>query len=241
MGARNGLLSLAVLALAAAPNAWAEPPKLEIKAELTPKNGFVIYTPPADVVSIKYKSLSGLVPFPAEILKDARSLVISTEGKAKGRYKFYAVGANAKGEQADADFEIVIGDAPKPPPTPPQPEPPAPDLSPLAKKLAEAYATETAADRRERLVALCEVFAGAVTMIDSTGYTTVGEFSEGVTKLRKDKVGDSLLAVRKAIGVHLNTELGDGSGVDNAALTAEVRAKYKKAYTAVSAALKELK
>lgn len=238
MRARHAVTSLVLLALAV-PVSRAEPPKLAIPAELIPKNGYATYTPPADVVSIKYKSLSGLFPVPAEILGDKRVLCVPTAREEKGRYKFYAVGSNAKGELADCDFEIVIGDAPKPPPgpKPPDPKPPEPDpLSPLAKKFAEAYAKETAADRRERLAALVEVMAWATLNADKPAYDTTADLTAAVSKYRTEKIGDALPAVRAAIGNHLN----DKFGKDPFKLNADTRTRVVTAYSEVAVALREV-
>ena len=223
-----------VLALAAALGS-AAPPKLDVPPELKPVDGYVTYSPPADVFSAVYVSKDGLSPFPAAFLKDSRSLVLPTKGEKPGRYGFTLVASNDKGEQARADFVVVIGDAPAPP-GPIPPDPPKPPLSPLAKSLADAFATETAPDRRERLAALIEVMAAAVGLADSGSYADTAALAAEVTKRRTAAVGDALPAVRKAIGGHLNTALG------TAVLTLDSanKAKVMTAYADVASALREV-
>jgi len=105
----------------------AQPPKLDIPKELTPVQGYVIYTPSGDTVkSVTYVSLTaGIYPMPTAILADKRMFVIDASRIPVGRYDFVAVGASPTGEQATASFTVVIGDAPLPP-VPPGPNPPVP-------------------------------------------------------------------------------------------------------------------
>lgn len=106
-----------------APLAWGQPPALEIPSEVRPAGQYCTLVPKTDAVSVSYVGLSGLDPVPSSLLKDARTFLLDTRGLAVGRYRFAAVGASKTGEQARADFDVVIG---TPPPTPPGPTPPGP-------------------------------------------------------------------------------------------------------------------
>lgn len=119
----------AALVLASAALAGAAPPALEIPAEVRPVQGYARVGPKTDAVSVTYVALDGLFPFPSEELKDPRRFVLPTTGVRAGRYRYVAVAASKDGEQATAEFVVVVGDAPNLPPiTPgPQPEPTPPD------------------------------------------------------------------------------------------------------------------
>lgn len=130
---RLSLIPLALLHLFAAV-AVAAPPKLTIPTEAKPVGGYVRFTPETDAVSVTYVSLDGLDPFPSEELKDGRRFLLPTNGVAEGKYRFVAVAASKDGEQARADFVVVVGTGPPPakpgpiiappPTTPTDPKPP---------------------------------------------------------------------------------------------------------------------
>ena len=119
----------AAVCLLAAAAALAAPPALGIPPEVKPVQGYARVSPKTDAVSVVYVALDGLFPFPSEELKDARRFVLPTTGVKAGRYRYVAVAASKGGEQATAEFVVVVGDAPNLPPiTPgPQPEPKPPD------------------------------------------------------------------------------------------------------------------
>ncbi|HEY1186605.1 MAG TPA: hypothetical protein VGE74_03060 [Gemmata sp.] len=236
MRARYGAILAVALALFPA---WvcAAPPALEIPAEVKPQQGYATVEPKTDAASVTYIALDGVFPFPSRLLKDARTFVLPAGGLKSGRYRFVAVAASKEGEQATAEFVVVIGDtpAPGPPPPGPQPDPPAP-ADPLVKLLGDAYATETAADKRERCRALADVMRFGVTAANDPAVTLNVNVAAAVTAERKDKVGESLPAVRKVIGQHLGGELGDAPK----ALDADLRAKTAAVYTKLARALDEV-
>jgi hypothetical protein len=116
--------------LLAASAALAAPPALDIPAEVRPVQGYARVSPKTDAVSVTYVSLDGLYPFPADELKDPRRFVLPVGGVKAGRYRYVAVAASKDGEQATAEFAVVVGDAP-PGPTPPGPTPPDPAPVPV--------------------------------------------------------------------------------------------------------------
>lgn len=102
---------------------------LTIPAEVRPSGQYVTLVPDTDAVSILYVGLVGVEPIPSAVLRDPRMFLLDTRGLPAGRYPFAAVAAGKGGEQARADFAVVIG-APGPPtpvPPGPGPTPPQPD------------------------------------------------------------------------------------------------------------------
>lgn len=123
---REVLLSLAVVALASA--VLAEPPTIEIAAEVRPAGQYALFQPRTTAVSIEYVGMSGVDAVPSMILKDPKTFFMDTRGLKAGRYKFIAVGASNTGEQARAAFTVVVGDIPPGPGPDPDPDPkPDPD------------------------------------------------------------------------------------------------------------------
>lgn len=115
--------ALLLVLLLAAP-VMAAPPKLTIPAEVKPTGQYAVVTPESDAASIVYVGLDGLEPFPAALLADKRVFVLDTFGKKAGRYRFAAVAASKDGEQARADFTLIIEGATPPPPDKPPPDSP---------------------------------------------------------------------------------------------------------------------
>jgi hypothetical protein len=85
------------------------PPVLDLPAEVRPVNGYARLTPKTDAVSIRYVALDGVYAFPPEELKDGRRFVLPAAGLKDGRYRFVAVAAGKTGEQAEAEFVVVVG------------------------------------------------------------------------------------------------------------------------------------
>lgn len=230
MGGKH-VLSLAVLVVGAP--AWAAPPKLEVPSEVRPAGEYARFTPVTDGSSVLYVGLSGLDPFPTEELKDGKRFLLPVRGVPAGRYKFAAVAANKAGEQSRADFVVVVGDAPAPVPPGPDPVIPPVPVDPLVKLLADAFGTEAAPDKRERVRALADVMREAARLSDRADLDTNAALTAAVTVERRAKVGESLPAVRKAIGAYMGGEFSP----DPFTLNGESRAKFKAAYSKLAAAL----
>lgn len=127
------LLSLALLA-GCAITASAAPPTLELPAEASPVNGYVIVAPKTDAVSVTYVALDDVFPFPSDQLKDARAFVLPAAGLAEGRYRFVAVAAGKGGEQTTKNLVVVIGKGGTvPPPKKKEPTDPVDPVEPDAK------------------------------------------------------------------------------------------------------------
>lgn len=117
------VLSLALL-VGCAVAASAAPPNLELPAEATPVNGYVIVSPKTDAVSITYVALDDVYPFPSDQLKDARTFVLPAAGLADGEYRFMAVAAGKGGEQTSKLLRVKIGKGGTiPPPKKKEPDP----------------------------------------------------------------------------------------------------------------------
>ncbi len=138
----------APLALLLAAVALAQPPSIEIPAEIRPAGQYVRVSPKTDAVAVAYVGLDGLDGVPSDLLKDGRLFLLDTRGLARGRYRFAAVAAGKTGEQARADFVVVIGDAPPNPPgpNPPTPDPPVPPV-PVPVTGLRVLIVEESADR----------------------------------------------------------------------------------------------
>lgn len=133
----------------------AAPPALVIPAEVKPLGDYAQWTPDAATTAkaITFVPLSGVDPFPANLLRDPRAFVLPTRGLPAGRYKFRAVGS-LNDEHAQAEFVVVIGDAPAPPPGP-TPGPAAPDgRFLLVKASREGAAKVTSANKAAEQAAL---------------------------------------------------------------------------------------
>lgn len=119
-----------LLTLLAALVAAAAPPALVVPDEVRPTGQYVRVSPKTDAVAVAYVGLDGVEPIPSDVLKDGRLFLLDARGLAPGRYRFAAVAASKEGEQARADFVVVIPGPPVPPtppgPTPPVPPPPGP-------------------------------------------------------------------------------------------------------------------
>jgi hypothetical protein len=123
-------VAIAGLVLSAA-SVLADPPALEVPAELRPAGQYAELAPKTDAASVVYVGLDGVDPIPARVLKDPTVFLLDTRGLAAGRYRFAAVAASRSGEQTRRDFVLVVGDAPGPGPGPaPRPPDPAPQPPP---------------------------------------------------------------------------------------------------------------
>lgn len=113
--------------------ALADPPKLDIPAEVKPSGQYAQFVPVTDAKSIIYVGLSGVDAVPSTLLRDPRTFLLDTRGMTAGKYRFSAVGSSKDGDQARVDFVVVIGNVPPgPDPKPPGPDPgPSPDTPPI--------------------------------------------------------------------------------------------------------------
>ena len=108
--------------------AQAEPPKLEIPAEIRPTGQYVTLLPKTDSAAITYIGLSGIDPLPSALLRDPRTFVLDSRGLKEGRYLFAAVGS-LKDEHTRVDFSVVVGNSPVVVnPTDPNPQVPQPGV-----------------------------------------------------------------------------------------------------------------
>jgi hypothetical protein len=158
---------LAVGLAVSAPLSAAAPPALKVPAEVKAEGEYVVVVPETDAVSVLYVALSGAESFPAAMLKDGKSFVLPVRGLAAGRYKFAAVAAGKTGEQARADFTVIVGTPPTPPPGPtPGPTPPTPprpdDGATGLRKASRDAAAGTPAAERAKLSAAQRSHASAV-------------------------------------------------------------------------------
>lgn len=224
-------IAWAVALMAVAP-AVAAPPTLKVPAEVRASEEYVRFTPETDARSVVYVGLSGVDPFPSEELKDARRFLLNTRGLPEGRYLFTAVAASDTGEQARANFVVVVG-------TPPKPPGPGP-TSPLADAVQKAFEKETSATKADDVKKLAAVFRQAAEKVTAAPATfTAGEFATLVAKSRTDAIDDRLPGVREPLSAEfVKLNLPDQP---NVVLTAEHRAAIKTLLTTFATILEGLK
>ncbi len=194
----------AVLLLALASPSWADPPPLEIPAEIKAQPGaWVVVSPKTTAAAVLYVGLDGLSAFPSSELKDPRKLVVAAPVVA-GRWRFVAVGT-LKDEMTETPFSIVVGDAPPTPPVPPTPPGPT---DPLTKTLQAAFDQETAPTRTTHLAALTALYRNAGPTCQRTDLKTAADLL-GVLKTAAGSLlpTDALPKLRGAIRDELNKTL----------------------------------
>lgn len=103
LGAICVALSMSAISLA-------EPPTLDIQPEIVASGHYVSFAPKTDAKSVIYIGLSGIEPFPSEMLKDGRSFLLPVSGLKPGYYKFIAIGVKDN-EVTRKDFKVKVGDA----------------------------------------------------------------------------------------------------------------------------------
>lgn len=103
-------------------------PELGIPTEIVPVGQYASLKPKTEAKAISYIGMSGVEPFPSDMLKDARWFVLDTRGLPEGRYLFQAVGS-LNDVHTRVAFTVVIGNAPPIPPNP-NPNPPNPTPTP---------------------------------------------------------------------------------------------------------------
>lgn len=105
--------------------ALSAPPKLVLPPEVRGDVGAFVPIPAVtDGKTVTWKVIDpGLNMFPAELLKDTKTAVVSSA--VAGRYRVIAVTAAGDEVSQFAETLVVIGNAAKPPPTDPPPQPPA--------------------------------------------------------------------------------------------------------------------
>lgn len=107
----------------------AQPPKLEIESVIEAKGDYVTLSPISDAAVIVYVGLSGIEPFPSDMLKDGKSFILPTRGLKPASYRFVAI-AVRQNEYTRKEFTVKVPGVPEPNPEPdPRPEPkPQPKL-----------------------------------------------------------------------------------------------------------------
>ena len=124
-------------ALLMAASALAQPPSIEIPAEVRPSGQYVTFQPKTDAVSVTYVGLDGIDPVPNSLLSSPTAFLLDVFGKPAKKYRFVAVAAGKDGKQTRVDFVVPIGTpttdpgqpglpVPGQPPTQPPPTTPAP-------------------------------------------------------------------------------------------------------------------
>lgn len=217
------------LLLLAAP-AGADPPRLQIPAEVSAHGDYATIVPDTDAVSVVYIGLSNVQPFPSAFLKDSRAFVLPTRGLSAGRYKFVAVGAGKGGEQAQEAFVVLVGDVPPVPPPDPVPVP----RDPLWPSMKAAYVADTTtANKTPCALQLASVFkvAGTTTAYDpaiqSMGdlFTTISRASQALVPL------PALQTTREVVGKELVAKLGSDA---TTALTPALRKAASEQFARMS-------
>lgn len=127
----RGLYRGPILAVALVPSLLCAAPPVEVPGEVTGEVGaFVAIRAKTDGKAVRFVPLdAGLNVFPADLLSDKKSTVVSSA--RPGRYRLLAYSSVKDDPTEPAVVVVVIGGAPAPPPKPvdpePKPKPPAPD------------------------------------------------------------------------------------------------------------------
>lgn len=195
-----------LILLLACPALWGAPPALKIDPEVKPAGQYARFTPGGDCVAVLYVGLSGVDPLPSDVLKDGRMFLLDTRGLAAGRYRFAAVGSSDKGEQARADFVVVVGDAPPGPGPGPGPTPPPMPDDAFGKALVSAWQA-TPQDERAKLALLAGLYKASAKDVKASDKAKVFDFYQAMAAARKTLVGDSLGTIRAAITKELDATL----------------------------------
>lgn len=168
-------LSLIVLLFVALPS-WAAP-RLVIPTVTPATSDYVQIMPDTDAAAVAYVGLSGVDPFPSNLLKDQRIFVLPTRGLAPGTYRFAAIGT-LDDEQTRTDFAVAIG---VPVPVPPGPTPPVPPVPPIPEPtdpfyqgLKTTWAQETHANRHARKTTLASYYRDAAKSAQNPANLTIG-------------------------------------------------------------------
>lgn len=190
--------------------------------------------------SVKFVPLSpALKVFPPDKLKDPLSTMVRA-GEAN-TYQLLAYTGTEDGPSDPLVITVTFG-PPQPgpnPPTPPVPPvpPPGPGVDPATlKALTAAYKREVAADTRERTKALAGAMSDAAKLAADAGITTNAVLAARVNKATTERVGDSVMELRKEIGELLKAEFP----TEVFTLTADRRKQFSAAYTRFALVLEEL-
>ncbi len=186
------------------------PPKpadtvLTIPAETRATSDYVRIVPTTNAAAVLYFGLSGVDPFPSELLKDGRVFCLPVRGLAAGRYKFIGVGTLSD-SQVRADFAVIVG-TPTPDPLPVPPTPPVP-ADTLQATLQSAYAADTFPGKDGLRALLAAIFRNAATTTSQDAkLTTTGALLSAMHTATAGLIGDGLPGVRAAIATELNAKL----------------------------------
>ena len=214
----------ALLRAAGSPGAVTLP--AEVRGEV---GAFVVIEAKTDGKSVRFVALDpGLSVFPPELLATKKATVIVAAKPGKFRILAYSAVGDEPSEPA---FCTVIIGTPGPDPGPT----PGP-TSPLTKALQTAFDGETQADKA-KLAVLVSTMEKAADMANLPALTTTGQLDSAVRAARMASLGDSLPAVRVAIGEYLAGKLP----TSDTALTPELRGAAGSAYNQVAEALKGVK
>lgn len=188
-GLYSNALSAVVGLLVVAAGAVAAPPTIEVPAEVKPVGEYVRFTPKGEIASVVYVGLSGIDAFPSEELKDPRRFLLNVRGLPAGRYLFAAVASSKDGEQARADFAVVVGDGTKPP------DPPGPGPTPPVDPFVASLKAAALADGwKAKLPDLAIRFSVAASRVD--GRETVGDLmNAAAAAMAGDKTPPAVRAV----------------------------------------------
>lgn len=121
---------------------YAQPPKLEIEKLIEAKGDYVTFVPITDATVVTYIGLSGVEPFPSEMLKDSKSFVLPIRGLKDNTYHFVAI-AIKQNDFTRREFSVKVGQAPQPPPDV-DPKPPIPEPKPKPDPALDDAPTTTA-------------------------------------------------------------------------------------------------
>lgn len=197
---------------------------------LTSPAGLVKVTKDAGPVKIKAKFSDGNGTYECKTFTD--KWVYSLEATGSGTAELLVVNP-ADGSVVRRTLELNGPTPPPPPPLPPNP------TDPLVAALQAAYAADADPQKAVKLADLASLFGALIAVEKSTGtVTTLAQLNKEI-HARTDAVAGAggMPALRKAIGVYLNTKLP----TTDTAMTDALWATASSAYADITKALGNVK
>lgn len=225
----------AVFAVAVVGYALGEPPSLDIPEKIKPEGGYVILTPKTNAKGVSYVGLSGVQPFPNQLLANPLTFVLPVGGLADGTYEFVVV-ASLNDEHARKSFVVQIGNDAKPPPSPLLPDQ-------LQKDLRKAYQEDASPDRDEAYRKMAAFYKAAAELSRDESLRTWGDLFDRMAAKAKEHdtyIAGKLVGVQKVINGELTKAL-PGSGAGRLALDKAGRDVAYSTFKRVAAAIEATK
>lgn len=201
-----------------------------IKADI---GAFVPITAQTKGEVVRFVSLDpGLNVFPANLLADKKSTVVTAT--VKGRYRVLAYTSINNLPTSPAFTTVIVGDdnpAPNPGPGP-NPGPMPPNNDDFADGLRGIYGGLQEKDKADSVKKLAQVYDLAILEVDNQAYKNLGQLYSAIRSLSFQNIkADKINPIRETIANELDKFLGTDP---NASLDDNLRRKCKTQFTRMS-------